>query len=328
MNGKIETVFTLLSPLSHIGESIGPNSYLATQDMLDAEGNPIKVFAYSGNALRGMWRDTGAEYMLKKLGGANILQIPLDMFYLMFSGGAIGGDQSIDIDQARRIREQIPHLSLFGGGVGNMLLPGKLSVGEGLPVCKELSHIIPEHIQGNRNLPCRQMTTEISYSRKDDAKDDILRKHLQTNERPMIEGQQMTLLPDPEEQKKKEKKEKPQQMRYTMEVFCRGAVLWQETYFRDLSDIELGAFVAAITKWAENPSLGGQNRIGMGRVNAEMALVIDGEKENFITIDDKCLLGEKAREAKSKYDEFLNKYAGYLEENRDGLTKAISGKVG
>ena len=57
MNGKIETVFTLLSPLSHIGESIGPNSYLATQDMLDANGNPIEVFVYSGNALRGMWRD-------------------------------------------------------------------------------------------------------------------------------------------------------------------------------------------------------------------------------------------------------------------------------
>jgi len=328
MNGKIETVFTLLSPLSHIGENIGPNSYLATQDMLDAEGNPISVFAYSGNALRGMWRDSGAAYMLGKLGGNATLQIPLEMFYLFFSGGSIGGDQSIDIDQARRIRDQIPHLSIFGGGVGNMLLPGKLSVGEGLPVCRELAHIIPDNVQGNREMSARQMTTEISYSRKDDAKDDLLRPFLQDGGLPQIEGQQMTLLPDPEQEKKKEKKEKPQQMRYTMEVFCRGSILWQETFFRDLCEIELGAFVAAIAKWAENPCIGGQNRIGMGRVKAEMMLQLFGEeKEPFITIGEKCLLADKAREAKARYDEFLEKYAGYLEENREGLNLAIGGKV-
>lgn len=328
MRGKIEAVFTLLSPLSHIGESIGPNSYLATQEMLDAEGNPIEVFTYSGNALRGMWRDAGAEYMLKKLGGNATLQIPLEIFYLFFSGGAIGGDQSMDVDQARRIRKQIPHLSIFGGGVGNVILPGKLSVGEALPVCRELAHIIPDDIPGNRDLSARQMTTEISYSRKDDAKDDLLRPYLQDAGFPQIEGQQMTLLPDPEQEKKKEKKEKPQQMRYTMEVFCRGAVLWQETVFRDMHEIELGAFVAAVAKWAENPYIGGQNRIGMGRVKAEMYFQPFGEKkEPFITVGDKCLLAERAREAKARYDEFLKKYAAYLEEHRDGLAKAISGKV-
>lgn len=328
MNGKIETVFTLLSPLSHIGESIGPNSYLATQDMLDANGNPIEVFAYSGNALRGMWRDAGAEYMLKKLGSGATLQIPLELFYLFFSGGAIGGDQAMDIDKSRRIREQIPHLSIFGGGVGNMLLPGKLSVGEALPVCRELAHIIPDYVSGNRELSARQMTTEVSYSRKDDAKDDLLRPYLQDAGVPQIEGPQMTLLPDPEQENKKETKEKPQQMRYTMEVFCRGAVLWQETFFRDMNEIELGAFVAAVTKWAENPCIGGQNRIGMGRVKAEMSFQLFGEeKEPFITVSDGYLLTDRAREAKSRYDEFLERYAGYLEENREGLTKAISGKV-
>ena len=231
MNGKIETVFTLLSPLSHIGESIGPNSYLATQDMLDAKGNPISVFAYSGNALRGMWRDAGAEYMLKKLGSGATLQIPLELFYLFFSGGAIGGDQAIDIDQARRIREQIPHLSIFGGGVGNMLLPGKLSVGEALPVCRELAHIIPDYVSGNRELSARQMTTEVSYSRKDDAKDDLLRPYLQDAGVPQIEGPQMTLLPDSEQEKKKEKKENPQQMRYTMEVSLPGRGIMAGDFF-------------------------------------------------------------------------------------------------
>lgn len=51
------------------------------------------------------------------------------------------------------------------------------------------------------------------------------------------------------------------------------------------------------------------------------------EKEPFITVSDGYLLTDRAREAKSRYDEFLERYAGYLEEKRDGLTKAISGKV-
>lgn len=326
MNGKIETIFTLLSPLSHIGENIGPDSHLASQGILDAEGNPVDVFVYSGNALRGMWRDAGAEYMLKKLGKDSILQIPIEMHHLFFGGGSIGGDQSIDIDQARRIRAQIPHLSLLGGGTGNSIMPGKWrSVGQGYPVCKEFAHIIPDYVPGNRNIPCRQLTTVLYFTRKDDTKDDLLRKYLQTDNLAKIEGQQMTLLADPEEEKKKEKKEKPQQMRYSVEVLRIGTVLWQEMFFRDLNEIELGAIVAAISEWAEEPFLGGQKRAGLGKVKAEIALQLRGkEKEHFITVDDNCLLSEPARNAKARYDEFLEQYAGYLEKNQEALVKAIA----
>ncbi|HHV61132.1 MAG TPA: hypothetical protein GXX51_00600 [Firmicutes bacterium] len=345
LSGRLESIFTLLSPLSHIGSSIGPDSYLATQSILGADGNPTEVFVYSGNALRGMWRDAGAKYMLDKLGAGATLQIPLELFHLFFSGGSIGGDQAIDIDQARRIRQAVPHLSVFGGGVGNMILPGKISVGEGLPVCRELAHIIPDSCPGNRELSWRQMTTEVSYTRKDDAKDELLRPYIQDLSAPALNASkqtQMALLTDSETTdaapKGKGKKDKegnteddrrPQQMRYTLEVFCRGAVLWQETVFQGLTEIELGALVAAIAEWSKQPYLGGQARIGMGKVKVDMSWELVGkEKERFLSISDgKCLLSQPAGEAKEKYDKFLEKYAGYLEEKRDGLIKAISGKV-
>jgi len=330
LNGRIENIFTLMSPLSHIGESLGINSYLATQIILDNFGNPTEVFVYSGNAIRGMWRDSGAKYMLDKLGDNLKLQIPLDLFYLLFSGGSIGGDQSIDIDQARKIREKVPHLSLFGGGVGNMLLPGKINVGEGLPVCRELSHIIPDDCPGSRDLSWRQMTTENSYSRKDDAKDELLRPYInESGNAPQLEAQQMTLLGDNQDKKSKEKKDKPQQMRYTIETICRGTVLWQEIIFQDLTEIELGALVAAIAEWSKTPFLGGQARIGMGKVKLESWIELYGkERERFLNIDNgKCLLNQPAQEAKQKYDEFLSQYNGYIEERRDNLIKAIGGKV-
>lgn len=334
LNGRIENIFTLLAPLSHIGQSIGPDSYLATQQILDNYGNPVEVFVYSGNAIRGMWRDSGAKYMLDKLGENVKLAIPLDLFYLLFSGGSIGGDQSIDIDQARKIREKVPHLSLFGGGVGNMLLPGKINVGEGLPVCRELSHIIPDNCPGSRDLSWRQMTTENSYSRKDDAKDELLRPYINDPANtPLLEApQQMALLGDGEDKKPpkdKEKKEKPQQMRYTIETICRGTVLWQEIIFQDLTEIELGALVAAIAEWSKTPYLGGQARIGMGKVKLESWIEFYGqERERFLNVDgSKCLLNQPAQEAKQKYDEFLNQYNGYIEERRDNLIKAIGGKT-
>ncbi len=342
LSGRLEAVYTLLSPLSHIGDSHGPESFLATQEILDANGNATEVFVYSGNAFRGMWRDASTRYFLDNLGSSAIIQVPLELFHLFFSGGAIGGAQTVDIDQARRIREMVPHLSVFGGGVGNMLLPGKINVGEGLPVCRELAHVIPDACPGNRSLSWRQMTTEVSYTRKDDAKDELLRPYLCDPSTPQLEEPkqgQMALLEDGEDgredktetkkQSKKSEKDRPQQMRYTIEVFCRGAVLWQETTFQDMTEIELGVLVAAIAEWSKMPYLGGQARIGMGKVKVDMDWELWGqEKEHFLSVGDgRCLLYPPAKEAKEKYDEFLRKYAGYLEERRDLLVKAIGGKV-
>lgn len=366
LRGRLETVFTLLSPLSHIGRSIGPDSFLATETILDANKRKTEVFVYSGNAWRGALRDVSGVYMLEKLSPNALLQLPLDVFYMLFSGGSIGGDQSIDIDQARRIRRQIPPLSVFGCGAGNMMLPGKINVGRGYPVCRELAHDIPEYVPGNRELSWQQITTENSYSRKDDAKDDLLRVYLREPEQalpaaetPQIEGPVDEPEETPEEapglfgaevekdeekgeyqqradskaskikQQKPKADKKPQQMRYTLEVFCQGAVLWQETTFFRMTEIELGVLAAALYEWGANPVLGGQNRIGMGKVKADIYFEpYGGEKEHFVTVGGgKCLLGETAAAAKRTYDIFLERYSEYLENNREGLVKAITGTV-
>lgn len=337
LNGSIESVFRLLSPLSHIGSSIGPDSYLSTQTIIGANGEPTEVFVYSGNALRGVWRDCGAKYMVDFIGGKDSrVQLPLDMFYLLFSGGSIGGPQSVDIDKARRLRQLVPHISVFGGAVGNMIMSGKIDVGEALPVCRELKHIIPDWLQDGDLMSWRQQTTEISYTRKDDAKDELKRQYLQPSpeELELLAGPQQMYPPGGEEKKaKKSKKDdegSPQQMRYTIEALCRGTVLWQETSFRDMTDIELGALVAAISEWAKRPVLGGQSRIGMGKVDVDMTIRFGGEeKVPFIQISGGRLkLAEPAENAKAVYDEFLGKYTQYLDEKGPLMIAALSEVVG
>lgn len=323
INGYLDGVFTLLSPMSHIGESHGPDSYLATQDILGPDGYPIEVFVYSGNAIRGMFRDCGSKYFLDNLGAGSILQIPLEMFYFLFSGGSIGGEQSIDIDQARKIRQQLPLASIFGGGIGNQILPGKMCVNDAYPIAEECRHFIPEeYIQGNL-ISWRQMTTERSYTRTDDAKDERKRIYLQDENIKALESGQMQLLPDKEEKKKKDK-EPPMQMRYTVEVLAAGSKLYHRIDIRDMNEVEFGALVSCIVEWSKSPYIGGKANIGMGLAKLEYNWhPIGGEAERFIETGDIPYLGTTAREVKAKYDEYLNQYAQYLEQHRESLVKML-----
>ncbi|NLZ54648.1 MAG: hypothetical protein GX892_16215 [Thermoanaerobacteraceae bacterium] len=335
INGYLEGIYTFLSPLSHIGDSHGPDSFLATQEILDPNGRPIEVFTYSGNAIRGVLRDCGSKYFLDRLGRDWMLKVPLDVFYLLFSGGSIGGNQSIDIDQARRIREAVPIISIPGGGVGNQILAGKMCVNDAYPVCKECKHIIPgeyfDDAEGDL-LSWRQMTTERSYTRTDDAKDENKRAYLQDeNQLKLKSGEQMMLLSDGEGNKKeknKKKDEAPVQMRYTIEVMQTGTKLWHRIDIRDMTEVEFGALASCLVEWSKSPYLGGQNRIGMGRA---MLMYnwhpVGGGSETFI--DTTCsvpLLGNTASEAKQKYDEYIDKYAAYLDEHKEGLVKLIDAK--
>jgi len=330
INGYLEGIYTLKSPLSHIGDSHGPDSYLATQDIIGPNGRPVEVFTFSGNAIRGMLRDCGAKYMLDKLAGdSSRLQLPLDIFYLLFSGGSIGGDQKIDIDKARRIRQNIPVLSVFGGGVGNQILSGKLCCNDAYPVCIECAHIVPPEYITETLISWRQMTEERSYTRTDDAKDENKREYLrlEPGEVLMLEsGEQGSLFDEPKENKRKEN---PQQMRYTIEVMQAGTRLWHRMDVKEMTELEFGALISCIVEWGKHPYLGGQSRIGMGY----SSLVynwhpVGGEiDKDFMLIGNQVLLSLPAQEAKAKYDKFLDIYKTYLEENRDEAVRLLDAEL-
>lgn len=311
---RIETLFTLLQPLSHIGESESTHSFLNTTTVVN-DGDPVEVFFYSGNAIRGMFRDCGARYLLDKLG----IQVPIKTFHLLFSGGSIGGDQSVDIDQARLLRKTLPFLSVFGGGVGNQILDGKIKQTHAYPVCLETNHIIPSYIDKS-NFSWRQLSGDVEFSRKDDEKNENIRPlYLATSDE--------SLLLDGEKGKKKKEKDGPAtQMRYTIEYMAAGNKLWHRI---DLicTEIELGAFVSAIHEWQRQPYLGGKSGAGFGLVTAEMDLIAEEGRETFAQIQSEYLsLGTVAEEAKQAYDKHLKDlYDKFLVENNDELVSLLEG---
>lgn len=322
MSGKhviLEGAIKLLAPLSHIGESSGTESFLNTITVLDAKAEPAEVFIYSGNAFRGLMRDLAAEYMMDKL---SIDKLELDTFYMFFSGGAIGGDQCIDIDQARRYRATIPMFSLFGGGVGNQLMGGKIQIGTLYPICQECSNILPQAVRNN-GASWRQFLTGQSYTRTDDAKNERLRERF-------LAQDEVPALPAGEKAKADRK---PQQMRYRQELMAPGAQFYQRIDFQHVTDVELGVFVSALHEFRKHPYLGGQNRIGHGLCELTYAWREAGgyqeDNQHFLTVgSDHYIAGPKAEDALQAYDEFLKQvYERYLEFNRLSLRQMLEAGV-
>ena len=301
---RLDGTFTLLAPLSHIGETISSTSYLVEDSILQPDGAAEKVFAYSGNAWRGQLRDLMASYMLDKLDRP---AISLDAFHLLYSGGKIGGPQTTDLGQARRVRAAIPMISLLGGGIGNQILQGKLRVGTCYPVCREAIPVLPESFHAEASTVEYSACTMVKeYSRRDDAKMSTLQQY----------------LPAPDDDGKAKKKagkadgEVTAQMRIRSELVTPGVRLRTWIVATDVTDVELGALVSGLHAFSDAPFIGGQSSRGHGEVRLDYAMtdLRTGQRSDFLRVaDGRCLLGAPAAEAKDAYDQHLRSlYDGML----------------
>jgi len=319
-NLKLEGLIELKSPMSHIGESLGVDSYLSEQKIISPEGEPVECFVYSGNAFRGQLRDCAVKYLLDRLQ----IEIPAESFHLLFSGGTLGGRQNLDISQARDFRKLIPAFSIFGGGVGNQILAGKLCMGQGYPIVEETMRVVPERYHLGSMKSWRHWTMEQSFTRKDDSKDENLRPYLQT-------GDEQEMLDGEVEEQEKEKDDGPaQQMRYTVELLAPGSLLYQRIDLKDMTELEIGAFVSALTEFSKRPYIGGKSNVGMGLVEIEYLYTENtfAEAEDmFMKIgQDQLHLSEPAEAAKEKYDAFLlDLYNAYIEGEKEELKQLLSG---
>jgi CRISPR type IV-associated protein Csf2 len=298
VNIRLSGLFQTRSPLSHIGETLSTITYLSQEPILQPDGSIEEVFAYNGNAWRGQLRDLSAAYLLEHLGGA---RVPLKVFHLLFAGGAIGGEQKTDIAAARQLRQALPHLSIFGGGVGNQILGGKLRISNAYPVCREAIPVLPEAFHDPARLVgYAGLTFEKSFSRFDDSKNVHLLPHLQTAD--------IQLLEAPEKKAKKDG-DVSTQMRMTAELLAPGVSLYTEIDAMDVSEVELGCLTAALHTFSRSPVIGGQGNRGHGRVSLDYRyLNLDsGDSGAFLTITagGMPLLAEPAERAKHAYDQHV-----------------------
>lgn len=265
---KKQMRYKLLAPVSHIGETASTGSYFQT--ILTADG---RIPVITGNSIRGQLRDSIALHLLSLLD----TKVSKDTFNIFFSGGNLNGTMKDDVEKAKKIREHFPAVSLLGGGLGDMIMSGKLIVSFAYPICTE-----SETITGiTSDVSWHSLIEEIEFTRTDDSKKD---------------GYASYLL-DAEEEKTAKAST---QMRFSVQYMAAGTEFAQSFVFLDgTTDLELGAFYAGVVKWFETPRLGGMSAKGFGLFDAELG---DGE----IIVDKGVIrVSDDVREAILRYEDFV-----------------------
>lgn len=167
----------LLAPLAHGSDGKAGNATLfRRRQVITESGRVLNLPYYSGNAIRGQMRDLLADHLLSNLGLTPRRDKPplaIWFFHCLYAGGVLeeqskimdsinkelGKSGSLRTDGLRRLRDMLPSLSLLGTAIGNRVIPGRISVGDLRPQCKEW---------GNGNVPVAQLMHWEFLTRRDD----------------------------------------------------------------------------------------------------------------------------------------------------------------
>lgn len=253
---KLRIKYTLTAPVSHIGDVASTGSYFQT---IKTESGRLPTI--TGNSVRGTLRDNGAKYLLDELK----TKVDKEIFHVLFSGGNLNGTMKNDIAKAKSVREHFPFVSLFGGGLGDMIMSGKMSVGNLYPLTVETYETLGEEYT---DVSWKNLIDEIEFTRCDDGKNDVLADY----------------MTDPEEEKKAKAST---QMRFSVQYMARGTIFIQDIFFYDnITSLEMGAFYAAVVEWFKNPKLGGMSSKGFGTFNAVVGDGIIKVYNGTVTISD------------------------------------------
>ena len=317
-----EGTMTALTSISHIGNTHGIYSKLRREKVVQQDGTVEEVPIISGNSIRGILRDRGMLHMLQCIGyGVNqetgeVLGLSLPAFYFLFSGGALTstGSRGIDVDEARRWRSLIPLVALFGGAMGNSIMPGKAKIGKGIPICTETSHLIPERfVNGAQIESVWELTQEEAYTRRDDEKNERLRQLIAPETRALIEAKARD-----EREKRgtdkdvRTKDEQKQQMRYFCETLAAGTRLFWEITLDDVTDLEFEAFCVTLAEFARFPYIGGKSGVGHGKINIEF--------DDWIEINPRV-----SKDGKAVGHSLGSLYKEHLEQNAESIRELING---
>ena len=269
---KIRIKYIATAPISHIGETASTGSYFQTIKTADG-----RLPIITGNSVRGTLRDFGAKHLLERLG----TKVDKETFHILFSGGNLNGTMKNDVEKAKNVREHFPLISLFGGGLGDMIMSGKFCVGNLYPICKETCISLGEDFS---EVSWKNLIDEIEFTRTDDGKDDTLSDYIS----------------DPEEEKKAKAST---QMRYSVQYMAKGTEFVQDVYFNEnVTNLELGAFYSAVCDWFKEPMLGGMASKGFGNFDAEIKI-----DDDFIsTTNGEVEIPEKIAKLIDEYDQFID----------------------
>jgi CRISPR type IV-associated protein Csf2 len=267
---------TALSSITHNGgQSYGINQMLRREKFVQTDNSIEEVPVISGNGFRGLLRDLGMLHMCRALGygepekaGDKPIGLSLPAFYFLFSGGALTSDggKALKLEEARRVRELIPLVGVFGGALGNHIMPGKLKMGKMIPIVRETAHLLPKALQTDDLLSIWDCCQREMYTRKDDEKNEKLRQIIAPENRLLIDQAKVEKRAQTDAGTPEGDTGQKQQMMYYIETLAAGTAFHLRITLDDVTDIEFEAFLTALVEFSRKPYIGGKSGTGMGEI--------------------------------------------------------------
>lgn len=310
---------TALTSISHIGDTYGVNAKLRREKIVQPDGSVEEVPIISGNSLRGILRDVGMLHMLRCLGygvddeTGEVKGLSLPAFYFLLSGGSLTKDSTrgLDIDEARKWRDLIPLVAIFGGAMGNQIMPGKAKIGKAIPICSETIHVLPHRFgESDGNLSIWDMLQEEAYTRRDDEKNENLRGLIAPEVRGLLEDKARVERADRGTDKDVRGDDQKQQMRYYVETISAGTELFWDIVLDDVSDLELEAFCVTLAEFGRKPYIGGKSGVGHGKIAVKF--------DNWVEINPRIAPG-----GRDVGFSLGNLYKNHLEQNADLIRELL-----
>lgn len=287
---ELRARITALSSIHHGGgSSIGINAKLRRERFVQPDGEVEEVPVISGNGIRGLLRDRGMYHMCRSLGygvdeeTGSVHGLSLPAFYFLFSGGTLTQEagKALSIDRARELRRMIPLVGLFGGAVGNMIMPGKIKIDKMIPICRETMHLLPEAYHLALAGSIWDYTQEEMYTRKDDERNENLRGLIASGPRALLEAEAATKRALPANAPTEAPTGAKQQMMYYVETLAAGTQFAWSVILQDVTDTELEAFAVALAEFSRAPYIGAKSNVGLGRIALDIMdfMVIDSRTQ-------------------------------------------------
>ena len=246
-----EGMVTAVSPISHGDGTLGTTTLFRRGKVVQPGGVPERVPLVSGNGVRGVLRRMSSDTTRVLLGNP-MWEMPT--FQAMTSGGSLTKTSSpLKSGDIQRIRDLVPHLSLFGFAAGGRIVSGRTRVAEMIPVCVETAHILPPALAGHPHLEvsAEDLLENREFSRLDETGG--------STRMGQISGGAVAA------------DDSTNQMRFGAQLVAAGTVFSWGLDGDALTPVERAHLVAALNLWAEHGCVvGGRSAAGLGRLQVEL----------------------------------------------------------
>lgn len=264
----LKFIVEAMSPISQAEGVQGNHSVLMMRKQRLADGTIEKVPIVSSDSMRHGLRECGAEICL---GLAGLLDCPEgpqlteSALRLLYSGGMLTGrgDASvIKIDRWREVCETLPILSLMGGCIDAMMLPGKLQVGDLVLLCTETA--------GESYHPWRDQMDHVQRVRFDVTRDPHKQRLLSEGARASVD-QRLLGKETARASGEIAAEDRGRPMPHSHEVICAGSLWSWELTHNTLTEIELATLNLSLALFFHSWRIGGKRGTGHGHIRAVKA---------------------------------------------------------